>query len=104
MEAQKAVETRSAHLRKCRNNQYYEYQTWVIRKGELAFQRFMGYRFGLSEGDAQKIFLLVDAYFTKFNPTVKVRGNDGTYGAPYITAADERRQDYTAPNASPAMM
>ena len=56
MEAQKLMEKRSSDLRRCRNDQYYEYQKWVIGRGEEAFQRFMGYRFGLSEGDARKVF------------------------------------------------
>jgi hypothetical protein len=55
-EAQKLVEKRTEDLKRCRNNQYYEYQSWVIKKCDAAFRSYMVYRLGLSEADARKVF------------------------------------------------
>jgi hypothetical protein len=56
LDAQKLIEQRSEDLKRCRNNQYYDYQSWVINKSDSAFRAYMLYRFGLSEADARRIF------------------------------------------------
>jgi hypothetical protein len=55
-EAQKLMEKRSEDLKSCRNNQYYEYQSFVIKKCDIVFREYMTYRFGVSERDARNMF------------------------------------------------
>jgi hypothetical protein len=56
LEAQKLVERKSEDLKRCRNNQYYAYQSWVIKWCDNTFKDYMTYKSGLSEKDARHLF------------------------------------------------
>jgi hypothetical protein len=55
-EAQKLMEKRSEDLKSCRNNQYYEYQSFVVTKCNALFKDYMTFKLGLSEQDARDLF------------------------------------------------